>query len=252
MKHINLENVADRLRIVMVETTHPGNIGAAARAMKTMGQQRLYLVKPKIFPSVDVTARAAGADDVLADAVVCEDLPGALQDCALVIATTARERRIPWDVYGPRECAAKIVQSTTGAEVAVVFGRESSGLTNEELELCNAVLRIPANPQFSSLNIASAIQILCYEILQACHDEKELVYQEPEAPPATSDQMQQFYVHLEQALTDIGFHEPEKPRQLMHRLKRFFNRSQPDRNEMNLLRGMLTAMQKTAGKKDDE
>jgi len=247
-----LKTVAGRLRIIMVDTTHPGNIGAAARAMKAMCLKRLYLVNPKIFPSVEVTARAAGADDLLADAVVCESLSEALQDCALVIATTARERRIPWSVYGPRQCAAKILQATATDEVAVVFGRESSGLTNKELELCNAVLQIPTNPQFSSLNVASAIQILCYEVMQMSLNEKELLHREPEAPLATADQMQHFYTHLEQGLTDIGFYDPEKPRQLMHRLKRFFNRSQPDQNEMNLLRGILTAMQKSVGNKNND
>lgn len=234
----------------MVDTTHPGNIGAAARAMKTMCLKRLYLVNPKIFPSVDVTARAAGADDVLAGTVVCNSLSEALRDCSLVVATTARERRIPWPVYGPRECAAEILRVAATDEVAVVFGRESSGLTNSELELCNAVLQIPTNPQFSSLNVASAIQILCYEVMLAYLDREAPVLHEPEAPLATAEQMQHFYTHLRQALTDIGFYDPKKPRQLMRRLKRFFNRAQPDQNEMSLLRGILTAMQKSAGNRD--
>ena len=251
MKDAPLHRLMSRVRIVMVETTHPGNIGAAARAMKTMGQHRLYLVNPAVFPAVEVTARAAGADDILSDAVVCSSLSEAVNDCALVIGTSARERRIPWMVHTPRECAGKILQTMISDEVAVVFGRESSGLSNAELELCNAMLQIPTNPGFSSLNVASAIQILCYEILLCSLEEDVAAIDKPGVPLATAEQMQHFYRHLETSLQQIGFLDPNKPRQLMRRMKRFFNRSQPDQDEMNLLRGMLTAMQRAAGLDED-
>ncbi|HEY5702297.1 MAG TPA: RNA methyltransferase [Gammaproteobacteria bacterium] len=243
-----LENISDKIRIVMVETSHPGNIGAAARAMKTMCQQQLYLVRPKIFPSGEVTARAAGADDILSTAVVCETLQEAVHDCGLIIATTARMRRIPWPVYSSRECAEQIINSVSSNRVAIVFGRESSGLNNDEIELCNAVLQIPTNPGFSSLNIASAIQIICYEILMASGQ-----YQPEEAdegvPLATADELAQFYEHFEASMTDIGFYDPKKPRQLLRRLKRLFNRALLDQNEINILRGMLTKIEEATGKK---
>ncbi|MDX1519459.1 MAG: RNA methyltransferase, partial [Gammaproteobacteria bacterium] len=193
---------------------------------------------------------AAGADDVLSDAVVCNSLSEAVSDCALVIGTSARERRIPWMVQTPRDCAARILDTLQSEEVAVLFGRESSGLTNAELELCNAMLQIPANPEFSSLNIASAIQILCYELMLGILDGETTEGEEPETPLATAGQMQLFYEHLEACMQQIGFLDPAKPRQLMRRLRRFFNRSQPDQDELNLLRGMLTAMQKAAGSVD--
>ncbi len=239
----------DNIRIILVETTHPGNIGAAARAMKTMGQKYLYLVKPKIFPSAEVTARATGADDILAEVVVCDTLDEALQGCELVIGTSARSRSIPWPVYGPRDCALRVIEAAQTGKVALVFGRESSGLTNVELEQCNAMVQIPTNPQFSSLNVASAIQLICYEILQALLDKREdEVGTEDKIPLASTDEMQQFYKHLEECMTEIGFYNPEKPRRLMRRLKRLFNRAQPDQNEMNILRGFLAAVQNAVKK----
>ncbi len=242
----------DNIRIILVETTHPGNIGAAARAMKTMDQKYLYLVKPKIFPSAEVTARATGADDILAEVVVCDTLDEALQGCELVIGTSARSRSIPWPVYGPRDCALRVIEAAQTGKVALIFGRESSGLTNVELEQCNAMVQIPTNPQFSSLNVASAIQLICYEILQALLDKREdEVGTEDKIPLASTDEMQQFYRHIEECMTDIGFYNPEKPRRLMRRLKRLFNRAQPDQNEMNILRGLLAAVQNAVKKNTD-
>lgn len=240
-------DIAQNIRIVMVETTHPGNIGAAARAMKTMGQRRLFLVNPKVFPSAEVTARAAGADDILSRATVCESLTEAIRDCVLVVATTARVRSIPWPVMEPREGASQIVQLASKGEVALVFGRESSGLKNEEIEICNAVMQIPTDPVFRSLNIASAIQIICYEILQTIGN-SSLPDSKAGVPLASSEEMARFYEHLETTLIDIGFHDPEKPRRLMRRLKRLFNRAVMDENEINIMRGILTAIQKAAGK----
>jgi TrmH family RNA methyltransferase len=251
MKNTLLNEIAANLRIVMVETTHPGNIGAAARAMKNMGQRNLYLVKPRIFPSAEVTARAAGADDILARAVVCGSLQDALQDCVLVVATTARSRTIPWPVNTPRECAPEIINATASGQVAVVFGRESSGLNNEELELCNMAMQIPTDPDFSSLNVASAIQIICYEILQTIKTDSLLELKKEESPPASTEQMRLFYTHLAECMTDIGYYNPAVPRSLMRRMKRLFNRARLDREEMNILRGLLSTIQEAVGKKSN-
>ena len=245
-----MKSIIENIRIVMVGTTHPGNIGAAARAMKTMSHRHLYLVKPKIFPSAEASARAAGADDILANVTVCETLGDAIRDCKLVIATSARHRSIPWPVFGPRECATRIINVAKSDKVALVFGPESSGLSNEDLEDCNAMVQIPGNPDFKSLNIASAIQILCYENLQAAeniNNEKNSL--DGEYSLVTSDQMKLFYEHLEQCMIDVDFYDPEKPRRLMRRLKRLFNRSQLDDNELNILRGFLAAVQESLRRK---
>ena len=244
MKNTLLNEIAANLRIVMVETTHPGNIGAAARAMKNMGQRNLYLVKPKIFPSAEVTARAAGADDILARAVVCGSLQDALQDCVLVVATTARSRTIPWPVNTPRECAPEIINATASGQVAVVFGRESSGLNNEELELCNMAMQIPTDPDFSSLNVASAIQIICYEILQTIKTDSLLELKKEESPPASTEQMRLFYAHLEQTMIASDFLNPQKPKLLMQRIRRLFGRARLEKEEVQILRGILTALGK--------
>ena len=238
---------SQKIRIVMVETSHPGNIGAAARAMKAMGQEQLYLVNPKIFPSADVTARAAGADDLLARVNICSTLAEAVSDCVLVVATTARDRRIPWPVYEPGECIRQVATAIQNGDVAIVFGRESSGLNNQELELCNLVMKIPTNPEFSSLNIASAIQIVCYEIMQFCND-RIATGPANVSPLATSEQMCKFFEHLETCSINIGFIDPEKPRNSMRRMKRLFNRLQLDQDEVNMLRGFLVACEKAAGK----
>ena len=235
--------------MVMVETSHPGNIGAAARAMKTMGLRQLYLVKPVLFPSAEVTARAAGADDVLEQAVVCNSLEEAIRDCVLVVATTARARRVPWTVEGPREGAARLVETAQSGQVAMVFGREDNGLNNDELGLCNTVVQIPTDPGFSSLNVASALQIICYEIRQAIG--AGIIAQENDAPPASAEHMRQFYKHLEECMTEVGFYNSRKPRLLMQRLKRLFNRAQLDLNEINILRGFLAAVQKFVKKEQE-
>ncbi len=239
----------------MVETTHPGNIGATARAMKTMGYSNLYLVKPKIYPNAEATARAAGADDILSRAVVCDSFEEALQGCATVIASTARPRTISHSVFTPREYAPKLYEMLKLAPVALVFGRESSGLSNKELEYCNVILQIPTNPDFSSLNVASAVQILCYEFIQllqledadktdAKNNNKEKIRL------ATADEMIYFYNHLEQSMLDVGFLNPQQPKKLMRRLKSLFNRAYLDENEMSILRGFLAAVQEAAAKKE--
>lgn len=246
---MDMNEITKNVRIIMVETTHPGNIGAAARAMKTMGHENLYLVKPKIFPSAEVTARAAGADDILATAVVCNSLDEALQDCLLVVATSARDRSISWPVYKPDDCAKQIVATAQTGQVAIIFGRESSGLTNVEIERCNAMVKIPTNPDFSSLNIASAIQLICYEITNSIINlNNDASNKASDINLASSEQLVQFYDHLEQCMIDLNFYNPDKPRRLMRRLKRLFNRAQLDENEINILRGLLAAAQSAVNK----
>lgn len=238
--------VAENVHIILVATSHPGNIGAAARAMKTMGMTSLRLVRPKIFPSAEVTARAAGADDVLSRARVVESLADAVADCGLVLATTGRTRGLAWPELTPADAAARLVAvAGSGTPVAVVFGNERSGLSNDELESCQGAIRISTNPDYSSLNLASAVQVICYELRRQMPGET-VARVEPEAPLATGAQMEQLYQHLEQCLIDIGFYDPDKPMLLMRRLKRLFNRAQLDANEYNILRGILAAAQQGA------
>ncbi len=242
--------IFENTHIVLVATTHPGNIGATARAMKTMGMHRLRLVRPKIFPSAEVTARAAGADDVLAEARVVESLPAAVADCGLILAATARTRGLAWPELTPAEGVTRIIAAAAaGTQVAVVFGNERSGLSNDELECCQGAIRIPTAAGYSSLNLAAAVQVICYELRkQACDGTHGAVA--PEAPAATGAQMDLFYQHLEQCLVDIGFYDPAKPMLLMRRLKRMFNRAQLDANEYNILRGILAAAQQAARRAD--
>ncbi len=230
------------IRIVLVNTSHPGNIGAAARAMKNMCLERLYLVEPKDFPCAEASARASGADDVLANAVVCESLEQALDGCHFVVGTSARSRRISWPVADPRQTAARVMQETQQGDVALVFGREHSGLTNEELEKCHYLVHIPTNPDYSSLNLAAAVQVLCYELMLFSPDENSQL--EDEARDlASAEEMESFFEHLEQTLVELAFLDANHPRKLMRRLRRFFNRARPDKTEMNILRGVLSAAQ---------
>ena len=229
-----------RLRIVLVEPTHPGNIGAAARAMKTMGLERLCLVAPARFPSAEATARAAGADDVLHGARVVESVDEALAGCGLVLGTTARTRRIEWPVIDVREGACRAVTHAAKTPVAVVFGRERSGLTNAEIDKCHTLIRIPAATRFSSLNVAAAVQIVGYEMRLAAYG-ASVAPAAPQAPPATADELEGFYRHLEETLVRIGYLDPAAPKLLMRRLRRLFSRAEPDRAEINILRGILTA-----------
>ncbi|MCL4316201.1 MAG: tRNA (cytosine(32)/uridine(32)-2'-O)-methyltransferase TrmJ [Gammaproteobacteria bacterium] len=229
------------IRIVLIETSHPGNIGACARAMKTMGLSALYLVNPKIFPSGEAIARAAGAEDILDSATVCGSLEQALSGCALAVGASARARTIEWPLLTPRECAARLVQESARAPVALVLGREHSGLSNEELDRCHYLTRIHANPDFSSLNLAAALQVFAYEIFLA---QGAAAQETGEHTPAAREQMELFYAHLEQVLVQIEFLNPRFPKKLMRRLRRLFNRARPDQNEMNILRGMLTEVER--------
>lgn len=239
------------IRVVLVGTTHPGNIGGAARAMKNMGLTRLVLVEPRVFPSPEADARASGADDILASTQVVASLEEALVGCSLVLGTSARDRSLPWPMLDPRESGVKVVeQAAQGLEIALVFGREHAGLTNDELQRCHYHVHIPSNPDFSSLNLAAAVQVLSYEVRtawlagQAPAQSSEVVARESEL--ATMDEMEGFYAHLEQSLVAIGFLDPEKPRHLMARLRRLYGRNEVERTELSILRGILTETQKAA------
>jgi len=238
----------DNIRIVLLETSHPGNIGAAARAMKTMGLDRLTLVRPGDFPSAAATARAAGADDLLVNAVVVGSLAEAIGDCSLVVGTSARARSLEWPLLSPRECAAQVVAQAARAQAAVVFGRENSGMNNAELDLCHALVRIPSNPAFSSLNLGAAVQLIAYEVALAAAGGEPVPA--TEHVPAPAQEMQRLYEHLEAALVELDFLDPDKPKLLMRRLRRLFNRARPDPSEVQILRGILTAAQAAAKGKD--
>lgn len=240
----------DNIRVVLVNTSHPGNIGGAARAMKNMGLSRLVLVDPRDFPSPEAEARASGASNVLENAQVVATLEEALVGCTVVLGTSARDRSLPWPLVDPRECGEKVIdEAGQGKQIALVFGREHAGLTNDELQRCHFHVHIPSNPDFSSLNLAAAVQVLGYEVRMAW-----LAGNRPPAAAAadkteelaTSDEMERFYGHLQDTLVDIAFLDPEKPRHLMARLRRLFGRSAVNKSEMSILRGILTETQKVA------
>ncbi|OOZ36180.1 tRNA (cytosine(32)/uridine(32)-2'-O)-methyltransferase TrmJ [Solemya velesiana gill symbiont] len=232
----------NNVRIVLIETSHPGNIGAVARAMKNMCLEHLYLVQPKHYPSAEATARASGADDLLARAHVCEDLDEALKGCHLVVGASARLRSVEWPQLNPRECAERAFQEAGQGEVALIFGRESSGLRNSELDRCQFLVHIPANEEYASLNLAQAVQVLSYEMHMASLQGKRDTDMEVQ-DVATAETMESFYGHLEQALSDIGFSDPRQSNKLQRRLRRLFFRARPDTEELNILRGILSAAQ---------
>ena len=230
------------VRIVLVGTTHPGNIGAVARAMKNMGLGELVLVDPRYFPHPEATARASGADDVLDAAKVVDELAEAVADCVFVAGASARSRAIDWPCLDPRDCAAKLHEHSRSGPVAAVFGPEKNGLSNEHLDLCDTLLTIPTDPAFSSLNLAMAVQVLTYELRYLLAD-KPGDY-EPGIALATRGDLEHFYAHLETVLRDLHFLDPDNPRHLMRRLRRLFLRARPDRNELNILRGILAAVER--------
>ena len=241
----------DNIRFVLVGTTHPGNIGAAARAMKTMGFSNLHLVEPKIYPSAEATARASGADDVLARAVVHSSLDAALSGCNQVYGMSARLRHLPVPVVNPREAVAHIQQQQDDAQIAIIFGREHSGLTNEELDRCQHLVNIPANPDYSSLNLASAVQVLAYELKMSFDPTIEAGRIGEEREAINVDDLEHLYGHFEESLTTIGFLDPDKPKNLMRRLRRLFNRADLDRNELQILHGILRAAESHKGTSND-
>lgn len=245
---VNLMTPADpkllaNIRIVLARTSHPGNIGAAARAMKTMGLSQLYLVAPAVFPNSQADAMAASAGDVLARATVCATLAEALADTTLVLGVSARRRDIVADVLTPPEAAIRLLTEAQASPVALVFGNETSGLSNEELGLCQGLVTINANPDYSSLNLAAAVQVLSYEIRQAWLGHAS--WPQPEMDAATGDELERFYSHLETTLADLEFLNPGSPSKLMLKLRRLFSRTRLAKEEVNILRGILTAAQET-------
>ena len=228
------------INFVLVEPSHPGNIGSAARAMKTMGMSRLTLVNPQSFPHADATAMASGASDVLAAARVVDSLDSAVKDCRYVIGTSARLRRLEQTLMMPKEAAATVYREATQHEVALVFGRERSGLNNDELARCHALVHIPSDPDFSSLNLAAAIQILAYECrLQQLGETPLPETQSEEDLPASSARVQGMIGHLEEVMRAIEFIDPKQYETLMLRLRRLFNRARPTDVEINILRGIF-------------
>lgn len=251
------------IRIILVNTSHPGNIGATARAMKNMGLRHLYLVDPKEFPSAVATGRAVSAVDILESAVVTATLEDAIVDCGLVIGASARSRRVPWPLLSPPQCAEKVADECHNNKVALVFGREDAGLTNEELQLCHYHVNIPADEEYSSLNLAAAVMVISYEVRMALlrrvgeplartdssHDVAGAQGQAEDVvvagldwdvPRATGQQLESFYTHLEQVMIDLNFHDPENPRLLMMRMRRLFGRIRPDQMEISILRGLMS------------
>ncbi|WP_110686569.1 RNA methyltransferase [Salinicola aestuarinus] len=246
----------DRIRIVLIGTSHPGNIGGAARAMRNMGLADLALVAPRCDPKDrDAFSRASGALELVDGARVFDSLEAAVADCTLVVGASARSRHLPWPMVGPRALAESLPDALApaNAQAALVFGREDTGLTNAELQRCHRHVHIPTNPDFSSLNLAAAVQVLAYECRQA-HLALDTTPADEEAsqpfgvewdnPPASHADMERFFVHLEKTLTTLEFHDPDNPRQLMARLRRLFLRAHLDSMEMNILRGILGTMDK--------
>ncbi len=231
------QNHLDNVRVVLSHTTHPGNIGAAARAMKTMGLKHLYLINPSYFPDHQATAMAAGADDVLQDAVVCSTIDEALKGVVLTVGMTARLRDISNEVASPREAMPRVLQQSVTHPVALLFGTEMSGLTNEEVSRAQMLVNIPANPEFSSLNLAASVQVIAYELAAAAE-----VFQ-PEAKalqPAPHEQVEGLMAHLEKTLFEIGFFTTQNPARMMQRLRRLYARARLEPDEINILRGILS------------
>ena len=233
----------DQLSVVLVNTSHPGNIGATARAMKNMGLHKLTLVQPEQFPSGVAVGRAVSAVDILDNARVVDSLQEAVADCGLVIGASARSRKIPWPMLTPEQCADKVIKNGKNNKIALVFGREDAGLNNEELQQCHFHVQIPT-ADFNSLNLASAVLVICYEIHKAVLAMEELPAVEEDdfwdQEKANGEQVEHFYRHLERVMIAIDFHDPENPRQLMQRMRRLFSRIRVDVMEMNILRGILT------------
>ena len=254
--HTTVSTHLAQVRIVMVNTTLPANIGSALRAMKTMGLCKLVLVAPKTYPHPDIQALAAGAQDLLEQIEIVDTLADAIQDCHLVFGTSARSRTIPWPLLDVRPAAKEAIKATSqGQHIAIVFGREDRGLTNEELALANYHLTIPVNPDYGVLNVAQAIQVVCYELRMSALEQLESSKQVEDMPLAQGQsmewdeplvnhqQMEEFYPHLEKMLTDIEFLDPNNPRLLPLRLRRLFGRIQLDRMEYHLLRGIFSRVQ---------
>jgi tRNA (cytidine32/uridine32-2'-O)-methyltransferase len=231
------------VRIVLVDTSHPGNIGATARAMKTMGLGDLALVRPKHFPSDEATARAAGADDVLRTATVHDELGGAIADCGWVVGASARLRTVALAVVDPREAAAEIWRRLPLNRAAVLMGPEQSGLTNDDLARCQQLVHIPANPEFSSLNLAMAVQVVCYELRMAAPSRPLPAMPASDSRLATAAELEHLHEHLERLLTESEFLHPAHQKQVKLKLRRIFHKAALEYNELNILRGALTSLE---------
>ncbi len=234
----------DQIRIVLVNTSHTGNMGSAARAMKTMGLSQMVLVDPQAQPDDNAYALAAGASDLLANARIVSTLDEAIADCGLVIGTSARSRTLSWPMLDPREAGEKLVTEGMQHPVALVFGRERTGLTNDELQKCHYHVAIPANPEYSSLNLAMAVQTLCYEVRMHWLQQEQVGETDMVVDYPSAEQLEGFYQHLEQTLLKTGFIADDHPGQVMSKLRRLFNRARPEAVELNILRGILTSVQK--------
>lgn len=233
-------SVLARIRFVLVRTSHPGNIGSAARAIRTMGLRRLHLVAPEAFPHAEASALAAGAADVLDAARVDSVLPDAIADCGLVLGATARHRGIALEELDPRQAARRVLDAANaGREIALVFGNERSGLENEEVKYCHAAVTIPADPGYSSLNLAQAVQVVAWELRMAWLDGRAGRAVAPAEQPADAAQMEQYFAHLARTLDAIDFHKGRSPERIMQRLRRLYLRAAPDRRELRALHGIL-------------
>ena len=240
----------EKILIVLSHTSHPGNIGAVARAMKTMGLSRLTLVNPKSFPDDEAHRRAVGADDILQRATVCRSIDAALADTLIAFAVSARHRSVGPAPRSAREAAPEVLELTGSGEVALVFGNETSGLSNVEVQRCQRTVFIPANPEYTSLNLASAVQLICYELRLAAFDGNPPLFSKAipfASPRATNDEVERFHAHLERVMIATGFLDPQQPKRLLPKLRRLFARTELERDEINILRGILDAVEKRMG-----
>jgi len=247
-----MTNPASNIRVVLVGTTHPGNIGAAARAMKVMGLDQLCLVSPSRFPSAEAIAMASSADDILARAVVVDSFMEAIAGCPLVLGTTARKRSLSQPLFDPRTAAEKAVQEAGRHEVALVFGREKSGLDNEEIRRCHWLVNIPTSESYSSINLAQAVQILVYEVHLAMIGGGPGETPPPDWSPVEPGRLEFFFQRLEESLLAIRFLNPDQPKRLMQRLRRLYLRARPDDNELNILNGILSQILSLARERTDK
>lgn len=236
---MNPQVIFNNVRVVLCQTSHPGNIGSTARAMKTMGLSRLYLVRPKHFPDGEANSLAVNAADLLDNAIVTQTLEEAIADCHFVIGVSGKERSLSQQVMAVREAAKEVKTIASQHQVALVFGTEMSGLSNEEADRCHVLATIPANPEYTSLNLAQAVQIMCYELRMAITT-GELHYQEKSAELATQEDLERFYEHMREVLEEIGYINPRAPKKLFERLRRLYSRTRLEKEEVNLLRGILT------------
>ncbi len=241
----------ERVKVVLVGTTHSGNIGSAARAMKVMGLSQMVLVDPQCQGDAQAIALAAGASEIALNAQIYPTLEAAVADCGLVVGTSARSRTLEWPMLEPRECGEKLISEANQHSVAMVFGRERTGLTNDELQLCHYHVCVPANPEYSSLNLAMAVQLLSYEVrmaylaLQQSSQSSTLQEEYPR-----HQELERFYAHLEQVIMQTEFISAQQPGQVMNKLRRMFTRARPEAQEINILRGILTSVQKSISRKE--